>query len=40
MADMARILRAHGEKERYQHVILGYNFRMTDIAASYWSGST
>ena len=34
MADMARILRAHGEKERYQHVILGYNFRMTDISAS------
>ncbi len=34
MADMARILRAHGEKGRYQHVILGYNFRMTDIAAA------
>ena len=34
MADMARILRAHGEKERYQHVVLGYNFRMTDIAAA------
>jgi perosamine synthetase len=34
MEDMARILRAHGEKERYQHVILGYNFRMTDIAAA------
>jgi len=34
MADKARILRAHGEKERYQHEILGYNFRMTDIAAS------
>jgi perosamine synthetase len=34
MAEMARILRAHGEKGRYQHVILGYNFRMTDISAS------
>lgn len=34
MADMARTLRAHGEKERYQHVVLGYNFRMTDISAS------
>ncbi len=34
MAEMARILRAHGEKERYQHVVLGYNFRMTDISAS------
>jgi len=30
----ARALRAHGESERYQHVILGYNFRMTDIAAA------
>ncbi|NYB51448.1 MAG: DegT/DnrJ/EryC1/StrS family aminotransferase [Methanobacteriaceae archaeon] len=34
MADKARMLRAHGEKERYQHIILGYNFRMTDIAAA------
>ncbi len=34
MADNARILRAHGEKERYSHVVLGYNFRMTDIAAA------
>lgn len=34
MADMARILRAHGEKERYKHEILGYNFRMIDISAS------
>jgi dTDP-4-amino-4,6-dideoxygalactose transaminase len=34
MADLARILRAHGEKERYEHVVLGYNFRMTDIAAA------
>lgn len=33
-ADCARILRAHGEKERYSHVVLGYNFRMTDIAAA------
>lgn len=30
----ARVLRAHGESERYQHVVLGYNFRMTDIAAA------
>ncbi len=30
----ARALRAHGESERYEHVILGYNFRMTDIAAA------
>lgn len=34
MADMVRILRAHGESERYTHVTLGYNFRMTDIAAA------
>lgn len=34
IAEKARILRAHGEKERYHHVVLGYNFRMTDIAAS------
>ena len=30
----ARSIRAHGESERYEHVILGYNFRMTDIAAA------
>jgi len=30
----ARALRAHGESERYRHSILGYNFRMTDIAAA------
>ncbi|MGZ7044428.1 MAG: DegT/DnrJ/EryC1/StrS family aminotransferase [Methanobacterium sp.] len=30
----ARALRSHGESERYNHVILGYNFRMTDIAAA------
>ncbi len=30
----ARALRSHGESERYEHVILGYNFRMTDIAAA------
>jgi len=34
LASTARILRAHGESERYTHVILGYNFRMTDIAAA------
>lgn len=34
MADLARILKAHGEQERYHHVVLGYNFRMTDIAAA------
>lgn len=34
MADMIGVLRAHGESERYTHVVLGYNFRMTDIAAA------
>ncbi len=32
--DDARALRAHGETERYNHLILGYNFRMTDISAA------
>ncbi len=34
IAEKTRILRAHGESERYTHVMLGYNFRMTDIAAA------
>ncbi len=34
LADTVRILRAHGETERYTHTILGFNFRMTDIAAA------
>jgi len=34
MARLARMIRSHGESERYEHVILGYNFRMTDIAAA------
>lgn len=29
-----RMLREHGSKARYSHEILGYNFRMTDIAAA------
>lgn len=34
LADALRKLRSHGESERYKHVMLGYNFRMTDIAAA------
>jgi perosamine synthetase len=34
MAEKIRILRAHGEKQRYKHSVLGYNFRMTDISAA------
>lgn len=30
----ARMIRSHGQKERYLHEILGYNHRMTDIAAA------
>ena len=34
LAEAARMLRSHGESERYTHMMLGYNFRMTDIAAA------
>ncbi|WP_456434836.1 DegT/DnrJ/EryC1/StrS family aminotransferase [Methanopyrus sp.] len=34
LAERARMLRSHGERERYDHVEIGYNFRMTDIAAA------
>lgn len=34
VAEKARLIRAHGSKVRYLHEILGYNLRMTDIAAA------
>jgi len=34
IAETARLLREHGAKVRYLHEILGYNYRMTDIAAA------
>ena len=34
IAEKARVIRNHGQKERYLHEILGYNYRMTDIAAA------
>jgi dTDP-4-amino-4,6-dideoxygalactose transaminase len=34
IAKKARMIRTHGQKERYFHEILGYNCRMTDIAAA------
>jgi len=34
IAEKARMLRAHGERQRYKHEILGYNYRMTNIAAA------
>lgn len=34
LAEKAGMVRSHGESKRYEQSILGYNYRMTDIAAS------
>ena len=34
LAERMRLLREHGMKVRYHHDIVGYNFRMTDLAAA------
>jgi perosamine synthetase len=34
LADWIRLYRNQGMRERYQHEILGYNFRLTDVAAA------
>ncbi len=34
IAERAKLLINHGMKERYYHEIIGYNYRMTNIAAS------
>jgi perosamine synthetase len=34
LAERVRLLREHGMKIRYHHEVVGYNFRMTDIAAA------
>lgn len=34
LAEKSKIYRAHGETKRYEHAVLGYNYRMTDIAAA------
>ncbi len=34
LASEFRLLRSHGEEERYRHVRLGFNFRLTDVAAA------
>lgn len=34
IAEKAKLLRQHGAKQSYEHEILGYNFRLTDIAAA------
>lgn len=32
--DRAKLLKSHGSRQKYMHEMLGYNFRMTDLAAS------
>jgi dTDP-4-amino-4,6-dideoxygalactose transaminase len=34
LAERVRLLREHGMRVRYHHEVVGYNFRMTDIAAA------
>ncbi|MCW4016834.1 MAG: DegT/DnrJ/EryC1/StrS family aminotransferase [Candidatus Bathyarchaeota archaeon] len=34
LADKARLLRSHGESQKYHHEILGYNYRMTEFCAA------
>jgi dTDP-4-amino-4,6-dideoxygalactose transaminase len=34
IADKLRLLRSHGSRVRYQHEILGFNYRMTDLQAA------
>ena len=34
VAERAKMIRAHGSKQRYLHEMVGYNLRMTDIAAA------
>jgi dTDP-4-amino-4,6-dideoxygalactose transaminase len=34
IAEQCRLLRSHGQPQRYIHTMLGYNFRMTEMAAA------
>jgi len=34
VADRVRLLRDHGQTAKYDHAIVGYNYRMTDVAAA------
>jgi len=34
IAEKARLIRNHGQKENYRHEIIGYNYRMTDMQAA------
>src|SRR5437870_2055106 len=34
VAEKARLLRHHGQPAKYEHVLVGFNYRMTEIAAA------
>lgn len=34
IAERVRLLRSHGQRQRYEHVAIGYNYRMTNIQAA------
>lgn len=34
IAERARLLRSHGQQERYRHIALGFNLRMTELQAA------
>ena len=34
LAERLRLLRNHGQSQRYEHAILGYHFRMTEMQAA------
>jgi perosamine synthetase len=34
LAEKMRMIRSHGQSRRYHHVILGYNYRMSDVHAA------
>ncbi len=34
IAEKCKLIRSHGMRNRYEYLMLGYNFRMTDIAAA------
>jgi perosamine synthetase len=34
VAEKVRLLRDHGQADKYHHVVLGYNYRMTEVSAA------
>ncbi len=34
LAEKCQLLRSHGQKEKYNHIVLGFNYRMTDVEAA------